>query len=407
MATLLFIGHQRSPSKQLLLSCNQATGEYLLVWVYDGYYGWQIDFTYAKPLILGRRLGKDALPIGCPVPIYQPRSSFSLEGVTAALACDSSAEAPYLLLWTACRWLSFLDPRSRGEFNIEAYFLRPDGTRAYDPFPVGKENKYQTFPAVISDTKAGRFLSAWQADPETGADGHIRGRVLPPPGQVPGLTATAPFEIAGTTGPKFGPQLAYNEATGECLVVYGRQGALFSRVYLGDKPVAAEQPVTTDMPPTRLAVTWNSSSGEYLLTHDAGDYTTGFHVYASRLDKTGKLVQGADISSGIPGLAWCGNAQTVHNPDNGDTLVVFATRAVNDACTIHALRLDSRAMILGSTLIPTSGSTNALAVTYNRVTREYLIVWSQGEWLQTTKDSRSRVVHTLFGCRLSSSGQAL
>ncbi|MHC4428984.1 MAG: hypothetical protein ACYS0D_10350, partial [Planctomycetota bacterium] len=264
----------------------------------------------------------------------------------------------------------------------------PGGFRISDLGPPG-DPEFDAFqPALVYNSVANEFLVVWHGD--TGA-GPIAYAVF---GQR--IDAATGAEIGrndlriGATGQAYVPDVAYNSAANEYLIVWYENGyeegdvreiyaqrldADGNQIGIDDAQMSGtghESPCVTNHPD----VIYNSQADEYLVLWAAG-CPGNIGIFGQRLDTAGAEI-GADDFRVDDGKFSAGGVALAYNDQADEYLVVWRESNTAFDAWVVSRRLDAAGRPLSDErVISESGNFwSSPEVAYNTMDDEYLVVWS-------------------------------
>lgn len=241
----------------------------------------------------------------------------------------------------------------------------------------------QTQPAIAYNTTAGAYLVVWQHEWAVGASSTINGRMIAadgaPAGQVFGISAEPDNCLA--------PDIAYNAATGEYLVVweyafdvdrddydiYG-QRVSSSGVLLGNRIAI----VTSGDHEGRPAVAYNSVANEYLV---AWENQTDGKIYGVRLGTTGITIGNAAVIGASPGNA-AAAPDLAYSATSDLYLLVWHGKNAGGDYEAYGQRVHPLLPLLGNAINLSNWSGNQWnpRLAYHPQRDEFLIFWQDYHW---------------------------
>ena len=288
-----------------VVAYNATDDEYLVVWMFD---------TTGDDDLYGQIYSAQGVATGENFVI----ATSDYDKASPAVAHNSTANE-YLVVWTDFRHYD----STTGNTDIHGQRLDADGNLLNNPgtpedetdpgvdFPISSAEAGQRYPAVAYNVADDEYLVVWEDVrfnlPVRGDD--VYGQRVDADGSLLGTDPTVNFCIACYDYDQSLPQVAYNVADDEYLVVWeywsAGQSDVYGRVVAGDGSLPGSQiSISAILEDQRLpAVAWSSARDEYFVVwndyRDRND--TGSDIYGQRLDAAGALADGEITISQAPG----------------------------------------------------------------------------------------------------------
>jgi hypothetical protein len=339
-------------SSESAVAYNSANGDYLVVWYYHtGEYNWDI---------YGQRVSSSGALLGSEIPI-----STASQGQFSPAVAYNSISGEYLVVWEDIRGGTIRD--------IYGQRVSSSGALLGSEIPISTASGGQYSPKVAYNGTSGEYLVVW-GDARNGTTNYdIYGQRVSSSGALLG----SDIAISTASGNQYLPAVAYNSTIGDYLVAWQdpRSGNIRDiygqRVSSSGALLGSEIPISTDSgDQSSPQVAYNSASGEYLVVwtdpRGSGD------IYGQRVSGDGGL-SGSEI--GISTASGYQNTpQVAYNSASGEYLVVWTDNRNLDA---YGQRVSGTGDLVGSDIpiSPASGSQTYPAVAYNSTSGEYLVAW--------------------------------
>lgn len=285
----------------------------------------------------------------------------------------------------------------------------------------GGPSDWEAWPNVVFNPTAREYLVVWQ-DTRESRNWTIFGRRVSAKGKPLGR----PFRISGTKAidsTKFNPVVTWNSRTNEYLVIWedwrnGEWEDIYAqRVSATGQRIGRERRITRGQTETvfKPDVAYNPASNEYLVVwQDQGQSRTITRIYGQRVSATGtRIGPYFPISAGPPSSDRDDEPKVTYNRRERQYLVVFTSIRPDDTVIgVWGQLVSARGSLIGSEFMisdqNTSNVPNAPVMTagsgrvaYNRTANQYLVIWDQNLYFP---DHYRRTVR---GRVLSSSGSPL